>query len=201
MAQSSHLFVSRCWFFVLGAPWDRCSPLSPPCQRPGSCGTSEVQGFISPTNASCRWRQQWESQQPRQVLDNLELNLGDVVKPPGSLLRATAPSSPKACLWCGTRACSWGIAAPSAPLLHFQAVVSSKGTYLSTWRLQKFPLETLIGTTVCPIAASSCLFLKAKPEACVGARASAVAHALHSKWYTRLVQHVLPVGLQTNLAC
>lgn len=26
LAESHHMFISRCWFFVPGVPWDRCSP-------------------------------------------------------------------------------------------------------------------------------------------------------------------------------
>lgn len=30
LAERHHLLISSCCFFVLGAPWDRCSPLPPP---------------------------------------------------------------------------------------------------------------------------------------------------------------------------
>lgn len=32
LAERHHLLISSCCFFVLGAPWDRCSPLPPPCR-------------------------------------------------------------------------------------------------------------------------------------------------------------------------
>lgn len=100
------------------------SPLGPMCPLvstlPGARQLWHFRGAGLYLTHKCilQMEQQCGSQQHRQILDNLELNLGDVVKPPGSLLRVTDPSSLKACLWCDNVACSWGIAAPPAPLQH-----------------------------------------------------------------------------------
>lgn len=138
LAERHHLLISSCCFFVLGAPWDRCSPLPPPCRVHVSavtgrcrtwngneiCGNEQLTHHLNlPSNSEedCCLRWSPGSQQPGWSSQSAAAEAGWWWSSLQVYWITAAPSGQGVCLVFVTGA--RGVAA----LWYLHAVVSSKG--------------------------------------------------------------------------